>query len=370
VTIVFYISGHGFGHASRCIELANVLIDRSPEVRVEVRSQVAPWLLRHAARPSVTVVPVQCDTGIAQIDSLRLDERATVSRACAFMETWTARVDAERQALRSAEARLVVADIPPLGIAAARAAGVPAVALGNFSWDWAYAAYEGAGDLAARIADVYATATLALRLPMWGGFDAFPRIVDLPFIARRSRRDPDEVRRHFGFPANTPLVLVSFGGHGVDGLDLELLSRLPGYGVVVSASVPIGPSGRRLGDTGPRGGLIPLDETAMYRDGFQYEDIVRAVDAVMTKPGYGIIAECLANDTALVYTSRGHFIEYDVLVSAMPRFLRCGFIGHDDFFASRWTPTLDRVLAQPAPLERPPTNGADAAADLLLGHLA
>ena len=49
---------------------------------------------------------------------------------------------------------------------------------------------------------------------------------------------------------------------------------------------------------------------------------MRAADVVVTKPGYGIIAECLANDTALLYTVRGHFIEYDVLVAAMPRFLR------------------------------------------------
>ena len=38
-------------------------------------------------------------------------------------------------------------------------------------------------------------------------------------------------------------------------------------------------------------------------------------DVVVTKPGYGIISECLANDTALLYTDRGHFIEYDVLVA-------------------------------------------------------
>ena len=53
--------------------------------------------------------------------------------------------------------------------------------------------------------------------------------------------------------------------------------------------------------------------------GYRYEDLVRAADVVVTKPGYGIIAECLANDTALLYTDRGRFIEYDVLVAAMRR---------------------------------------------------
>ena len=32
-------------------------------------------------------------------------------------------------------------DIPPLAFAAAAAAGVPAIALCNFTWDWIYGAY-------------------------------------------------------------------------------------------------------------------------------------------------------------------------------------------------------------------------------------
>jgi L-arabinokinase len=107
----------------------------------------------------------------------------------------------------------------------------------------------------------------------------------------------------------------------------------------------------------------------MYAAGYRYEDLVRAVDVVATKPGYGIIAECLANETALLYTSRGHFIEYDVLVEAMPRFLRAGFIDHADLFAGRWRAHLDDLLAQPDPPDQPATNGAEVAADKLLALL-
>ena len=104
----------------------------------------------------------------------------------------------------------------------------------------------------------------------------------------------------------------------------------------------------------------------MYEAGGRYEDLVRAVDVVISKPGYGIISECVANDTALLYTSRGDFIEYEVFVAEMPRVLRAGFIGHDDLFAGRWTAHLDALRAQPAPPDRPPVNGAEVAAGLLL----
>jgi L-arabinokinase len=112
--------------------------------------------------------------------------------------------------------------------------------------------------------------------------------------------------------------------------------------------------------------LIPLDEPAMYARGYRYEDVVRAVEVVVTKPGYGIISECAANDTAMLYTSRGRFVEYDVLVAGMGRYVRAAFIDHADLFTGRWRPHLDRLLAQPVPPERARVDGAEVAADLLL----
>src|SRR5688572_33373312 len=129
--IAFYISGHGFGHASRSIELINALIDRRPDLRVVVRSQVAPWLFRRTAHPSVELSPVQTDTGVVQIDSLRLDAVETIHRAHEFMTFFDQRVDTEVQVLRAHEVSLVIADLPPLGIAAAHGAVLPAIALGN-----------------------------------------------------------------------------------------------------------------------------------------------------------------------------------------------------------------------------------------------
>jgi hypothetical protein len=363
-TLVTYVSGHGFGHASRTIELLNALADRAPDVRLIVRTAVAPWLFARTARPTVALESCECDTGAVQIGSLHLDTDETVRRAQAFLRDMPARVAAEAAVLGAHGATLVLSDIPPLGIAAARAAGVPAVAMSNFTWDWIYAAYPGTAELSRALCDIYAGANLALRLPLWGGFGTFRQIVDLPFIARRSRRDREEVRRAFDWPLDRPLALVSFGGYGLEGLDLAALTRLAPWGLVMTSTTPVGD--RTLGEVGGTGSLIPLDEPAMYERGFLYEDIVHAMDVVVSKPGYGIIAECVANQTALLYTSRGHFAEYDVLVAGLPRILRARFIDHDTLFAGRWLPDLDALLAQPAPPDRPRVDGAEVAAALLL----
>jgi len=344
VTVAFYISGHGFGHASRSIEVINALVDRRPDARVIIRSEVAPWLVTRTVRPGVTLEPAPCDTGVVQIDSLHLDERLTIERARAFMSRFPERVAAEADWLAQVGATLVLADLPPLGIAAAHAAGIPGVALGNFTWDWIYSGYDGSDALVQQIGDIYRQTTLALRMPMWGGFATMPNVIDIPFVARRSSRQPAAVREALGLPRDQVLALVSFGGYGLEGLDVEALRRVDGYRIVLPGDI---------------------DEAAMYASGLRYEDLVRAVDVVVTKPGYGIISECVANDTALLYTSRGHFLEYDVLVAAMPRWLRAAFIDHDDLFAGRWQPHLDALLAQPAPPDSPATNGAGVAAQLI-----
>jgi hypothetical protein len=348
VSVVFYISGHGFGHASRSIEIINALIDRRPGLRVIIRSSVAPWLVQRTARPGVTLSPAEVDTGVVQLDSLNLDAGASIARAEAFMATLPQRVETEVQFLRDHDAVLTISDLPALGIAAATATGLPAMASGNFTWDWIYAHYQGGENVAAQIGAIYRDTTVALRMPMWGGFETMPEVRDIPLVARRSRREPAEVRAALGLPIDQPVVLTSFGGYGLDRLNEDALRSMGAYHVLIPGT---------------------LDENTMYDRGFRYEDLVRAVDVVVTKPGYGIISECIANDTALLYTSRGDFREYQVLVDAMQGVLRSAFIDHADLFSGNWKPHLDALLAQPEPPVKPDANGADVAADILLDIL-
>ena len=345
MSIAFYISGHGFGHASRSIELINALINRHPGLRVLVRTQAPQWLFTRSAHPSVTLAPVEADTGVVQIDSLRLDAVETIRRAREFMAFFDQRVDAEVQFLRAHNVDAVVADLPALGIAAADAAGRPAIAYGNFTWDWIYAGYDGGATVARAIGDAYARATMTLRLPMWGGFETMKNIRDIPFAARHSAKEPDDTRRALGIPLHERVVLTSFGGYGVAGASKPAVA---GYHVLWPGDV---------------------DEGAMYEKGYRYEDLVRAVDVVVTKPGYGIISECIANDTALLYTSRGDFREYPVLVAEMPKYLRCEFIEQEDLFSGNWKPALDRLLEQPG-RPKPATNGAQLAAEIVMQRAA
>ena len=171
-------------------------------------------------------------------------------------------------------------------------------------------------------------------------------------------------------PTDKPLVLASFGGYGLPGLDTDQLAKVKKYTVINTANVPLG---RVRGKEAPtayrRGSFINVNEEAMYDSGVRYEDLVGAAEAVVTKPGYGIVSECIANDTAMLYTARGHFPEYDIIVDEMPKHIRAAYISHDDLFAGKWESHLDKLLAQPKPKKKVETNGADVAAEILLKAL-
>jgi hypothetical protein len=363
-SVIFYISGHGFGHAIRQIAVINALHELMPSLPIVVRTAAPEWLFTRTTCGASLFLPGETDTGVVQIDSLRLDVAESVRQARAFLDRFDELVDREAALIRANDVRLVIVDAPPLACAAAAAAGVPAVVCANFTWDWIYREYSeqpGVDALVAETGRAYATACAGWRLPLSGGFETIDPIIDLPFIARHGRADidPAGIRRVFGLPPGRPLALVSFGGYGLHQLPLTRLDCLADWDIVLTSRGP-------AGVTAPRGVHLVTEEE-LYGRGLRYEDLVRAVDVVMTKPGYGIIADCVANDAAMLYTSRGRFAEYDVMVREMPRYLRCQHLELDAFEAGAWDGALRTLASLPPPPGPIPTNGALVAARMIAG---
>jgi L-arabinokinase len=350
--LVAYATGHGYGHMTRLCEVLRALRARAPALPVTFVGALPERLVRRAVRGPLAFRPVETDVGLAQRDALEIDEAESAARCLAFEATWDARADAEAAFLRDAGARLVLADIPALPFEAAARAGVPAVGLGNFSWDWVYrqlaARQPSLAGPAARAAGAYRRATLLLELPFAGDLSAFPRREPVGLVARRPQVPRAEARRRLGLDAR-PAVLVSFGGVGLPGLAPAALSPLADLRF-----------------------LLP-DELSVDRLealGLHFPDVVGAADVVVTKPGYGIVSDAIAAGARLVYTERGDFPEYPILVAGMERHLACVHVGNADVRAGRIGDAIRRVLALPCPPPPPDLDGADRAAARLLELLS
>jgi L-arabinokinase len=187
----------------------------------------------------------------------------------------------------------------------------------------------------------YAATTLALRLPFPGGFETMPRVIDIPLIARTSRLGRERARFALDLPSGRPIVLASFGGHGAR-LPYDTIADESGATLVLTdyetASSPVSRDSDRL---------RCFTSADLERRGVEYPDLVAAADIVASKPGYGIVSECIANGAALLYTSRGAFAEYPIMVKEMARHMRTGFIAQEDIRAGRWGDAIRALLAKP-----------------------
>jgi hypothetical protein len=356
-----YVSGHGYGHATRTAEVLRAARARAPGLPIAVVSEAPAFLFQREVAPPLAVRPSAIDVGLVQNDALAIDEAASLDAWRTFAEGWDEKVAAEARWLRQEGATLLLGDIPPLAFAAAAAAGVPSIGLANFSWDWVYAHLAGRlpgfGPAAAKAREAYRAAGLLLRLPFAGDLAAFPRIEDIPLVARRPRLERAEARRRLGLDGR-PAVLLSFGGLGPPGLRPEAFAGWRDRQVLLTSRPTAG--GRPLPT-----GLRVLEARELEAAGVGYPDLVAAADVVVSKPGYGIVSDCIAARTRLVYTERGDFPEYPVMVSQLERYLPSAHVTNAALAEGRLESALARVLSLPFP-EAPALDGASLAARRIL----
>lgn len=354
--IVFYVSSHGYGHAVRQGELVRTLMRLAPDLRIEVRSHAPDWLFEAGVR----LVDRTVDVGVVQRETFRVEQRETLARYAALITEQPAMLDAEAAELREGGVRLIVADVPSAAFEIASRAGVPGVGVTNFSWDWIYEPYVAGAPEYAPVLDhlraQYARADLLLRLPFHGDLSCFPIIQDIPLIARRSSGDRVETRRRLGLPLDVPVVLISFGSFPIGGQEAGRLAELP-YAFVATRS-----------DRGqPAGSARNLFVLPPQRDA--YIDLVAACDAVVTKLGYGIVADCLANRVPILYASRGDFREEPILDDAVARLGRAVRIPLKALWEWDLGPYLESLLRMERPWNDLRLDGAEVAAGELLARL-
>lgn len=360
--IAFYISCHGLGHAMRMKELLSWLHSGNPSIRLYVMGMMPRWVFDEAPRVPLTHRPLRCDVGAIQADSLHLDVTRTLEENADFYSGIDRLVRSEADFIRREKIDLIVGDVPPLAFLAASAAGVRSIAIGNFSWDWIYEGYVEEHPSYRRLVDIardaYARADLLLRLPFHGDMSAFRTIRDIPLISRSATLPRAEARQRLGIAADEKrrVVFISMGGHDNAGIVEGAAADFGDYVFVSFFSV----SGRM------KQLILPED-----RAGIPHPDIVRASDCVISKPGYCTVAECIANRTPFIYTTRDSFREFPVMEAAVKRYCRSYRMPRDDFHSGAWRKHLDAFFEDARPFNWPdiPADGAAEAARIIMEWL-
>ena len=355
--LAYYITPHGFGHAIRSIEVIRHLLVLAPALDIVIVSTLPEFLVDQSLGDSVSIRRKQLDIGLVQRDSIQFDLRATLDQLQSLHDHRDALVADEIHFLNAQEIQAVVCDIPFLPFAAASQASIPAIGMGNFTWDWIYQAYASADSrwtpLVDWIRESYHKCHLLLQLPMHGDCSVCPNIQDVPLVARRAKRKREETLEILGLRLDQKVYLISFGW-----LDLGETAQKRLEEITDAVFLFKHPLSFHF-----RNGIC-LDEHPL-----SYEDVVAAVDGVITKPGYGIVSDCLAHGTPVIYTDRGFFPEYDILVQEMAKQLSTVYLSSPDFYAGRWQAAIQALEKLPRVTPALPCNGAEVCAETILRYL-
>jgi len=346
------ISGHGFGHATRAIAVMQALVARI-EARFEILTSVPAWLFGQSLASPHTLHPMITDVGLVQQHALAEDLPATLEALDRFYPLDEQRIDQAAAALQGCQ--LVLCDIAPLGIAAAKRAGIPSILVENFTWDWIYAAYaeqwpdfaphvEGLSALFAQ-ADHHLQAS-PVCCPM-----RCDRQVDP--VARRPR-DPVAIRRRLECGSEQRLILITMGGVGGGKQEIALHSLRERRDLVAvfsgqSREEKFSGNLRFLAQDGP----------------WYHPDLVAAADLVVGKVGYSTVAEAYQAGTAFAYVARRGFRESATLEAFLDSHLLSWKIEEHDLQSGLWLDTLPSWSNSRRAVEDR-ANGADQVADYLI----
>ena len=354
IGVAVVVSPHGFGHAARISAVIESLCALRPDLTIHLLTTVPRWFFADGLTCRFKLHRVTTDVGLVQRNPLEEDLGATVHRLDRLLASPAGPMDRIATTIGRLGCRLVMCDISPLGLAAARRLGLPGVLVENFTWDWIYRGYDPSHprllEHGRTMAGFFRGSDLHIQTEPWcrkaaGGKGVAP-------VARRSLTPPPVTRSRLGVSDGDPLVLLTMGGVRWNYRALATLENHPRAHFVV-------PGGADRADRRGRLTVLP------FRSGFHHPDLVAASDVVVGKLGYSTVAEAHQSGAAMAYIARPRFPESGVLAEFVQRTMFSMEITEEGFNDGSWVEPLDELLRRPR--RRPPaTDGAGQAARLIL----
>ncbi|KAF3904095.1 hypothetical protein ABW21_db0206177 [Orbilia brochopaga] len=337
--IAYYISSHGYGHATRAIQLCHAFLQAHDALRITVVSQASSHIFLPLLNSStrVSLRPVRVDSAVIQPTPYLLEVDATINNLLHLHADQGEIAARESDWLRTHHVDLVLSDAPYIASIAASHAGCMNILITNFSFAEVFSYFTDmveapVQDQLKRAVDAvvegYSRADVWLRLP-----GSLPNPGFLPIELpssnwitdqelcvkpgdkpepERSATNPQFLRRII----DTPLITRPS----------TTLSRLE---VIKSLGIPIELSNHQIlllllppPSPPPQ---IPSDwiclvagstPTDLLPDRYfvaptdaHIPDVMKIASCVMAKLGYGTVSEVLAADVPIVYIPRCQFIE-------------------------------------------------------------
>lgn len=292
--IAFYISDHGFGHASRNIPIIKYILDASNDIQIIVRTGKAQGEFMDASlkiyNERIDYYLEKMDIGLVLKDnSLEIDKERLNNEVKNYVASWNYRISKEKGFIKKNNIQLVVCDIVPWVIKACKFMGINSILISNFTWFDIYKEY-----LSEEVCNVFMECYSLVSKAIFYEFyiKDMERYINnfekVSLCCRSFNVDKvKEIRSNF----NKPIVFISVGCSVSlrNPIDVESLN----YNFIATEGVAI------------------KGENVYYlnRDVLNTQDYIMASDYIISKAGWSTIAETLMAKKKMAVISRSNIKE-------------------------------------------------------------
>jgi len=351
--IAFFISEHGFGHASRATSIINKLL-LNQNIRIFIISNIPNWFFDKSISGNFELFNFSTDVGLVQKNPFKEDLEKTLENLEQFYFFQDQRLDTFYEKLRTENIELIVCDISPIGMLVGKRLGIRSVLIENFTWDWIYEPYLSIYSEFRKYIEIikklnsladfhFQTTPICARNEKYLLF---------PPIFRAKRHSREDTRKELGVPLSAKLVLVTMGGIpiSVDQVsfnfdDKKTFFVIPGSDVKTQI-------------TKENKIFLPHDHN------FFHPDLVHASDIVIGKVGYSTIAEVYSAQVPFLYIPRENFRESIYLEKFIQTELNGSPIKLESFTDGTIKDDLQKVFDMPKR-----TNIVENGADLISANI-
>jgi hypothetical protein len=288
------ITAHGWGHLSQSAPIMTALREHYPSIELVVRSGLPSALVAQRFPGIIKHHHSDAEFGLVMESPFHVDREATLGRYEAMHARLERTIDDLADLISEERCDAVFTNIGYLAISAAERASVPSIACSSLNWSDIFSTYCGHLPEAVPIIEsmdtAYRKANLFIRLVPGLPMDKFVTHPITRPIARVGKNKRGLLVEILGVKNASTIVLCSFGG--------MLPAAPPPFVCKRDGLIVIGP--RVWSDYG----VIPVDDLPI-----PYADVLASVDAVVAKPGYGIVSELGCTATPAIMVSRGDWPE-------------------------------------------------------------
>lgn len=285
--LIYYITDHGRGHATRSVAIIRELQKLGIEVIIR-NSNVVNFLQR--SLPGTKIISGLTDVGpTLKTDGVSIDEQRSQIAIKNWIDSLDETSSIESQIIKKYEPDLIISDISAMPFLAAAKANKNSIAISNFSW-YDVLKFLPTGTLEL-LRNAYDTCNMAIQLPIGTSMDHFKTKRKIGLVSRVSSLPREELRKKFKIKNNDIAILFALGGSDVkvncrDYANIKILSMNT---------------------------VITNSNYIQLSDWDEGQDVVAAADFVICKCGYGLISECLTNGIPFCYVSDDKHLEQQAM---------------------------------------------------------